>query len=382
MFSPKILVKMSYTIFSTGACNVHCVICAIKGQPNFNFYHFGHSEQENKAIINFIKMIGGEKIGITGGNPLRNISFLRMVILHHNGKKSIQINPISFLSFELGKPANRINEEEAINVVNNIKQNGFSSETKKIIKILSEFDSIGLSMGNLQSPYPQLMKYAKELWEQNISQYMKKTVNQDVNAIFENSKIKSCTHELRCVGNIRSIIEKGEPFFLNPQKSVKIFPKNKPCSKIDKSENYVYFRRTSKGIKLFLLGCCNVGLNPYIAYETNLTIEDISKIDVKELKCRFEEEKSKMMNSAFYTLLNRPDYDDNFKRYVFLAEKLIRLKTGEGVNIVNNTFAFCKECDYCEVCNTIGVMLHRANIEINEWQEFLEESRKHPSNNR
>jgi hypothetical protein len=390
MVSKEEKINEEYSIFPTNICNNNCVICGVKCQPNFNFYHLLKNDSERKGLIKLLSIFeSNDLISLTGGDPLRNPEFMELFIKHFKGRKSIMLNPLTFLSLESGKPANVISEKEAESIINKVSSMGYCDESMRLLNYLSYFDNIGISSGNLQSPNPALSKYAIKLWGKYIFKYLISNTRsrfffingsprQSLSGKFENNKLVRAPKGLKCVGSLRRIAESQEKTPFSIKFNIEMKRKHKKCHTKAKSAKYplypIYFNKVNDEVKMFFLPCCEVGVNPYVAYETELTLNKIASLKTEDVKKLFHKELSKMKKSSFFKLLTNKNYNLNFKTFIQIAEKMIKERSNQNIDIVSETYTCSDKCHHCEVCNTVGVMLHRAKITPKEWHEYLEKN--------
>lgn len=355
----------------------------MKGEPNFHIHHIGETEEEKKGVINFFKSIENDTLSLTGGDPLRNETVLELAIKYHKGPKEIIINPLTFLCLALNKPSDKITEEEAIEIIDKIKQEGLSPEIKRLTHLISKFDIIFESLGSLQGPNPKIKELANRFYKEFIlpeimssSEKKPKIEDYSVHGRYESGcLVKSNYDNVACVGRLRQLIEEGKFKTKMSVKSTGREPKVMKCR--EKDTLSLYFKKEDGKARLFFTLCCRAGATPYTSFKTELTLEKMATTTPQEINEAIKDECKKMEETSFHRMLNEPikenDYDQRFTKYLKAAETLIKKKTGEDIDIVENTYTLGGgDCGFCECCNTVGVMLHRHGISVSEWHKHLE----------
>lgn len=390
---------MDYGLFISGRCRNDCGVCCFGAepggsQPTFDFYHVGQNEIERKGIENFLESIPNETVRLSGRDPLLNETVVQMVAEQYQGEKCITINPLTFLSLQMNTYASRITTDEAEALLN-IGEDNLSQKVQTLVGYLAMFDNIKLSNGNLQGPYPELMGYANQFFDKYIRPEIDKRRGkasedtysyQTLDGSFEAGKLVS-SEKLNCVGKVREQIESGQLRSPEIRKAKERKSKNHYCQ----SWYNLYFRKEEGEARLYLALCCTTSMTPYTSYKSKLTLERMAEMEPEKIKSKLEHEGSKMARKVFYMLLERPyvlerhydivsypdkearELENQFAFYIEAARELIEKRTGNQVDFLRETYVLGRdEAIPCEVCNTVGVMLHRAGISVKEWQRFLQ----------
>ncbi|MBI4447414.1 hypothetical protein HY643_00385 [Candidatus Woesearchaeota archaeon] len=399
---------MDLGIFTTSYCANNCVLCCVQGEVKFGFHHLGKSEEEVKGLENLIKISRG--IHLTGGDPLMNPTFLKLITQHKYATKTIVINPLTFLTSIIHKPAKKITNEEASNFISQAEKDGLPEQLEDLCSNLSNFECIAVSSGNLQGPNPEIIGLAKEFFNKTILPKIKANLSetrrrlgkhpfvkyQEVNGEFKNEQLVDVEIFLRtpmvsCTGKLRMLVEKNELKQTIFEKNPKIEYKYFAC---ETTPNYtIYFKKEDNQTRMYITSCCKVGVTPYTSYKTSLTLEKIACMQPKEVSRLFKNELEKRKETAVYHLLNNPvqtekfnnksvtidsfNYEIPFNSYIAAAEQLIREKTGKTVSMKQETYSTKgSEAKCCACCYTTGLMLQRAGISPEEWQSHLEKNFK------
>ncbi|MFH1174459.1 MAG: hypothetical protein V1725_04955 [archaeon] len=385
---------MGYTLFTTSACANDCKICAAKDIPGLKIANIGRNAKEQKGLENFLKSMEyaegvWEELGLTSADPLQNLPLMELVDTYYGGRKRIVINPISFLTFELKKPASKITADDTAALYERVRENGLSSATEKRLNYLSSYAQICISDGNLQSPSVEVMEFAKKFFDDFIRPKIANVPieSNTLNGTFDGDTLKKTERGLACVGNVRTLAEKGE----YPSDLLAIAQSRREIRECTSGfSETVYFQREDGETYLFYSMCCAAGSTPYTATRSALSLEKMSCMEPSVIRETMEHELDSRKQGALCGILNNVRFDDAqhppasdvdwwdrkipFHLYTQAAEELIQDKTGKSVSILENTFTFNahKACSSCEACYTVGLLLHRAGIKPTEWQAYLE----------
>ena len=127
--------------------------------------------------------------------------------------------------------------------------------------------------------------------------------------------------------------------------------------------------------------CCNAAFTPYTTFNTGITLEEMASIEPKILRVRLRFGEYQFKQTAAHGLLCNSNYlhersgtsDKQFSLYIEAAQDLLSEK-GHDIDIAANTYtSYGDDCLPCEACNTVGLMLHKAGISPQQWQDHLEE---------
>jgi len=349
----------------------------------FSIVHIGKTGTEKKGIENLFKSIGTEGLSLSGGDPLLNETVLEAAINHSKGSKIITINPISFLTLELKKPGSQITEKDVFCLTEKVQKEGFSQRTKRVLSLLSAFEEIGLSTGDLQGPHPDIVQYALTFFNKFIKPVLLLQKRPFYNTYSYYIPINyynlSDVIEISCVGKIRSDPQSLETYAPMMLQAREIMLK----SKCRRDGSLLTYFLANKGTRLYYSMCCKPGYSPYIAFKSSMTLEAMAEMTSEAISQRMKEENAEFQKTALYNILNHPGFDGEnnkpgspipFYLYVQSAEELLSQKTAKKVSVLNHTFTFdhAGRAKACEACFTISQLLYAANVSFDEWHDFLE----------
>ena len=385
-----------YGFLTTEECANNCMICAQQGAGKLGVYAAGKTPEEVQGLENLMDAITPGLLMLTGGDPLRNLPFLEIVDkkagvnYHGKTKATVVFNPLSFLTLSLGKSAKNITDEDIDVLEEELKENGFSDYMKRVLEIISKFENIAISDGNIQSPNTGIMKRARSIYEKFVQP--KIDIFPDsfrTSAEFENDIFVNTFDTIVCVGKVLDLFKNGKVTPALMRNNVERYDKNFDCCGGYKQ---LYFKEEDHKVWLYLASCCKAGNTSYTSYRSNLSLEDMTGMEIDDLKSAFDEEVKKQENSVFYKLLNAPQKvldhkgrgeielteidrvsnEDRFAMYLEAAEDIVREKTDKEIDIVEGTRSFIGKPYACEVCHNVGIHLKKAGIKPSEWQEYLE----------
>lgn len=375
---------MPYGLFVTNICLNECIICCAESIPGLRFSHVGKTSTEKKGLTNLFLSMDGDGIAASGGDPLRNLPALELIVDNYSGHKFININPISFLTIELNKCGKNITAEDLKNLELRAKSEGLSKKISNIVRILQQFNEIELSTGNVQSPNPELMQFANFYFENFILEYLPIKINKSkINGTFIDHTTTNFSGNVSCVGKIRVLAEQNEfsSEIINTAEGIQ--------SKINcqSSSKNIFFQYMNGENALHYFICCSPGLNPYVTFKSEMSLEKMADMSPIEIKSIMNTEFSNIKSTAIYNLLNyNPCCDiffggnmfstphSYFKKYIKLAEEFFEEKTGQKISIVERTLTFNrhKKAKACECCYTVSILFHDAGISVKEWHDHLE----------
>lgn len=384
-----------YLFVTTPKCLNQCFLCCLSTEPRAKIYHVGQTDTERKGLKNLFASIDPvANINLTGGDPLRNEVFLE-ILASHEGRTTIQFNPLSILTLELNRSASKITPKDVDHLAKRVREDGFSPRVVRLLDLLSNFSALGISSGSLQSPNPEIMGAAVNFFRDQVhpkitefrrrkSLQYQPLLAQNVSAKFENGAI-TLGKETRCIGRLRRMIESGEANFTNISRAEDYTIDSGRCNKY-KTFN-LHFERYGDEIFLYMDMCTMVNQTPYTSYRTELSLQQMADMKPEAIQTAIRAEREKMSKRAYFRLLNDPDYlkfktdseksplekrKKQFEIYFNAASELIRQKTGVEADFLSQTYLVNEKiAKSCDVCNTVGVMLYRTGIGPQKWQDYL-----------
>lgn len=398
---------IEYALLPTSICTNDCMICGTQGELRYPFYHIGQTEKEIEGIENLLLSMEGSFLDLSCNDPLRNEVVLDLVPrFHPKGQNGLVFNPITFLSLALGKKASKIKGREVDALFRRTSKIGLSENVKSLVSKFSKFDQSRMSCGTLQAPYPKVMNWAVNFFEHFILPELKYLCNGKLNyqgdsfnhITFGNKLIFSAgisgdkkgnlrhgSYFPRCVGRLRDNVISGK---VRGQKGINKQDKLKNC---EVDNNYLlYFEKVKESAYLCFASCCSLGFSNYAGFRTSITLEDMASMSSRQISQAIGEENQRREETALFNLLNDRSFDwlayklgegrcptdEKFDNYIRFAEELIRAVDGRSVRILDEVYTAYGHPNSCDVCYTTSLMLKRAGISPQEWQDYLEKEVK------
>lgn len=338
--------KKEHRILVTPYCANDCFVCCFSGEYTLSMQHFPEGAAEN-----LLKSFSKEKIGITGKDPLRNTQFLEQTIKQHKGKKSIILNPLSFLTLEHKKPGRHITADDALKSIENLERFGLSEQASYLIRLLNYYDRINVSNGRLQAPNPEAAVWANFYFE-NVKPYLSGKVTY---------RPLQDRFIVACVGSYR---KEGMPA------NVRVSKRN-TCGEPG-------YQMSIFNNELRLHACCSVGLSDHISsYYTGIKTEDMENSQPRELYGEIKNAHKKYRKTGLHNLLSpnfffksRGKIEERFLTLYRWTNDFLKENNGEQVTYVRTNRISPSPC---ETCHTMALYLKRAGIAPGDYQEYIED---------